>query len=449
MKESLYTSFVAHIEKSFPTLIEEGNVWLCAVSGGVDSVVLAHLLRRMGVNFAVAHCNFHLRGEESMRDEMFVRSWAEKHNVEIHCIDFDTDGYSQEKGISIEMAAREQRYSFFYDLVVKYGYAGVLLAHHGDDQVETILHNFTRGTSIDGLLGMAPVRDIFYRVLLPFTREEIEKYARENDVTWVEDSTNATEDYTRNKIRHSVIPILKEINPSLCGSVQKNTEHLRGVNDLYRLLVEEKIKNITEDTECGIRIDIEALKTLGDAASTLIYEILRRYDMGDRAMDLSLTLDTQSGKEFLSSTHRAVKDRRYIYIEPIVPAHTEIETSIYEAPATIDAPVSITIEECEELDEVYNDAVQIYLDKDKLCFPLRVRRWRAGDIFRPWGMGGNSKKLSKYLKDIKLPLTEKDRVCVLEDSRGNILWVIGYRRSIYATLGDKTCKVLKIKINNI
>ncbi len=449
MKESLYTSFVAHIEKSFPTLIEEGNVWLCAVSGGVDSVVLAHLLHRMGVNFAVAHCNFHLRGEESMRDEMFVRNWAEKHSVDIHCIDFDTDGYSRENGISIEMAAREQRYRFFYDVVEKYGYKGVLLAHHGDDQVETILHNFTRGTSIDGLLGMAPMRDIFYRVLLPFTREEIERYARENDIKWVEDSTNATEDYTRNKIRHSVIPILKEINPSLCSSVQENTEHLRGVNDLYRLLLEEKIKNITEDTERGIRIDIEALKTLGTAASTLIYEILRRYDMGDRAIDLSLTLNAQSGKEFLSSTHRAVKDRRYIYIEPIVPAHTEVETSIYAVPATIDTPVSITIEECESLDEVYNDAVQIYLDKDKLCFPLRVRRWRAGDVFRPWGMGGASKKLSKYLKDIKLPLTEKDRVCVLEDNRGYILWVVGYRRSIYATIGDKTSKVLKIKINNI
>ena len=406
-KESLYTSFVAHIEKSFPTLIEEGRVWLCAVSGGVDSVVLADMLHRRGIKYAVAHCNFHLRGEESQRDEMFVRNWAEKHDVEIHCVDFDTRSYAESKGLSIEMAARELRYEFFYNLCAEKGYAGVLIAHHGDDQVETILHNFTRGTSIDGLLGMAPMRDIFYRVLLPFTREEIEKYARENDITWVEDSTNATEEYTRNKIRHSVIPILKEINPSLCSSVQENTEHLRGVNDLYRLLLEEKIKNITEDTERGIRIDIEALKTLGTAASTLIYEILRRYDMGDRAIDLSLTLNAQSGKEFLSSTHRAVKDRRYIYIEPIVPAHTEVETSIYAVPATIDAPVSITIEECESLDEVYNDAVQIYLDKDKLCFPLRVRRWHKGDVFCPWGMGGARKKLSKYLKDIKLPLTEK------------------------------------------
>ncbi|MBQ1969457.1 MAG: tRNA lysidine(34) synthetase TilS [Flavobacteriales bacterium] len=448
-KESLYTSFVAHIEKSFPALIEEGRVWLCAVSGGVDSVVLADMLHRRGIKYAVAHCNFHLRGEESQRDEMFVRRWAEKHDVEIHCVDFDTRSYAESKGLSIEMAARDLRYDFFHKLCVEKGYSGVLLAHHGDDQVETILHNFTRGTSIEGLLGMATVRDIFYRTLLPFTREEIERYARENDIKWVEDSTNATEEYTRNKIRHSVIPLLKEINPALCDSVYKNTEHLRGVNNLYRQLLEEKIKNITEPTQRGIRIDVEALKTLdGEAASTLIYEILRGYDMGDRAVDLSLSLEAQSGKEFLSSTHRAVKDRRYIYIEPITSTVAD-EVIVDSIPATIDEPVSITIEECDVIDEVYDDTVQIYVDKDKLCFPLRVRRWHKGDVFCPWGMGGARKKLSKYLKDIKLPLTEKDRVCVIEDGMGRVLWVVGYRRSIHAVVSDKTSKVLKIKINNI
>lgn len=446
-KESLYTAYVAHIEKSFPCIIEKGKRWLCAVSGGVDSMVMVHLLHSMGVDFAVAHCNFHLRGEESMRDETFVKRWAERHGVELHCVDFDTISYAESRGISIEMAARDMRYDFFYRLCVEKGYSGVLLAHHADDQVETILHNFTRGTSIEGLLGMGEIRDIYYRTLLPFAREEIENYARENDIKWVEDSTNATNEYTRNKIRHSVIPVLKEINPALCGSVYKNTEHLRGVNELYRLLLEEKIKNITEDTERGIRIDIEALRALKTAAPTLIYEILRGYGMGERAGDLYRCLDAQSGKEFLSSTHRVVKDRLYIYIEPICERGVD-EVEIDAVPVSIESPLSITAEMCDVIEGDCDDAIQVYLDKDKLCFPLKVRRWKEGDVFCPWGMGGKKKKLSKYLKDIKMPLTEKSKVCVIEDNKGRVLWVVGYRRSTLAAVNDKTQNILRIKINH-
>lgn len=239
MENSLDRRFLEHVRVEFPEFFSGGR-FLLAFSGGVDSTVLGYLLKKTKVPFVAAHCNFHLRGEESLRDERFAVRQAERWGVELLRESFDTREYALREKCSVEMAARDLRYGWFARLVREFRLAGVITAHHGDDQVETVLLNFTRGSSWEGLAGMRPRHGMILRPMLPFSREEIERFARQNGWEWVEDSTNASTDYVRNLLRIEVIPHLKRINPSLVHSVGENTAYLQQAAGLYAHLVQEK-----------------------------------------------------------------------------------------------------------------------------------------------------------------------------------------------------------------
>ena len=448
-KEDFYKNFITHISKDFPALIGGGKKYLLAFSAGVDSTVLGSLLFRAGVSFATAHCNFHLRGEESDRDALFAFQMSKMWGVKHHSIDFDTLAYSREKGVSIEMAARELRYGWFEQLLLENDYAGILTAHHGDDQVETILLNFTRGTSIEGLLGMHPENGHIIRTLLPFSREQILKYATDNDIQWVEDSTNASSDYTRNAIRHKVIPNLKNINAALVGSVYQNTEYLHQVEHFYRMSMEKVLSSLVDQEGAKHRVNIKKLLLLTRDMHIVMYELLRRYDMEDRTDDVLESLDSHSGKVFFSSTFRLLRDREYLIIEPLKGKEsTTQQVDILPDTKEVFLPIHLSFSE-EKIEndgafDIKNDENIAYFDFEKLSFPLKIRKWHSGDSFSPFGMKGE-KKVSKYLKDSKIPVFEKENVFLLTDVKDTILWIIGLRTANTAILTPQTRRVLKIK----
>jgi tRNA(ile)-lysidine synthase len=451
MEKGLQARFREHISEHFPQLKSGGGVFLLAFSGGADSTVLGELLFAEGVRFAAAHCNFHLRGDESDRDAAFACRMAGKWGCVFHQTDFDTVKYAASKGISIEMAARELRYGWFGKLVEEYGYGGVLTAHHGDDQVETILLNFTRGTSLDGLLGMAPKAGNILRPMLPFSRAEIERFAVGNGLEWVDDSTNASTDYTRNRIRHNVMPELKNINPSIVGSVARNTEYLRLVAAFYHSSVDRAAGDIVSaDGKCA-RLDIKALEELGGHARIVLYEVLKRFSMEDRTDDILRSIGSQSGKVFLSATHRMLRDRDFFIVEPLGQETDKagaVTVETFSCRKEVLAPVHMVLC-CQEVKKgmVLPDGVrEACFDAGKVSFPLVLRLWKEGDHIRPFGMGGASKKVSKCLKDAKMPVFEKERTFVLCNGDGRVMWIAGLRCSQDFAVTDATRRVIRVSM---
>lgn len=448
MKGSLEKAFRRHVKEVFPEFFS-GKKFLLAFSGGLDSVVLGSLMRASGVPFDAAHCNFHLRGEESLRDERFVAAQAVRWEAKLLKVDFDTMDYACEKKISVEMAARELRYGWFAGVVEKEGYTGVVTAHHGDDQVETVLLNFTRGTSLDGLLGMAPRNGNVLRPLLPFSREELLQYARSVGLEWVEDSTNAKVDYTRNKLRHEVVPVLKEVNPSLVGALYENTGYLRGVSRLYGRMVEEKMRLISLREPGRDKISISGLLAFGEDMPALLYEILRPYGLESRTEDVARSIvEGQSGAEFFSEGFRMLRDRNFLIVEPIGVSRTEEVFKIPQGVDKIDVPVSITFREVENTGNVRfeDDGAVAYFDADALAFPLELRQVRPGDVFRPIGMDGQSKKVSKFLKDGKIPVFDKQRIWLLCSADGRVAWVVARRSSHEFRVTGDTRRILVCRV---
>lgn len=448
MKGTLEEAFRRHVEELFPDFLS-GKRFLLAFSGGLDSVVLGNLMKVSGISFDAAHCNFHLRGDESLRDERFAAGQAVRWGVKLLKADFDTAGYARRKKISIEMAARELRYGWFAEAVEKGKYAGVVTAHHGDDQVETVLLNLTRGTSLDGLLGMAPRSGPVLRPLLPFSREELAQYARQAGLEWMEDSTNALTDYTRNKLRHQVLPVLKEINPSLVGSLYENTGYLRGVARFYGRMAEEKIRMIRVREPGRDKISLSGLSALGEDMPVLLYEILRPYGLESRTGDVARSIvEGQSGAEFFSEGFRMLRDRDFLIVEPVGGSPAEEIFTIPQGVDKIDHPVEMTFRMVENTDDVRfeDDSAVAYFDADLLGFPLELRLVRPGDAFCPIGMGGQRKKVSKFLKDEKVSVFDKQRVWLLCTPDGRIAWVVGRRASEEFRVTGDTCRVLVCRV---
>ena len=314
MENSLDRRFLEHVREHFPEFFSRGR-FLLAFSGGVDSTVLGYLLKKTKVPFVAAHCNFHLRGEESLRDERFAVQQAERWGVELLRESFDTREYALREKCSVEMAARDLRYGWFARLVREFRLAGVITAHHGDDQVETVLLNFTRGSSWEGLAGMRPRNGMVLRPMLPFSREEIERFARQNGWEWVEDSTNASTDYVRNLLRIEVIPLLKRINPSLVHSVGENTAYLQETAGLYAHLVQEKTAWMVSRRGSRDRISIPALRSLGREAGAALYEILKGYGLESRTGDVMRSVVRgHSGAVFAGEDFRLLRDRDFLLV---------------------------------------------------------------------------------------------------------------------------------------
>lgn len=436
----LLQEFRNHIITNFPFL--SGSKLLIACSGGLDSIVLVKLLHKLKIDFSVAHCNFKLRGKESDGDERFIIELAGKLQFPIFRIDFDTKKYAKEHKLSIQMAARNLRYDWFKKLATEYNFEYILTAHHADDNLETFLINLSRGTGIEGLTGIPEINEIFIRPLLPFSRTEILKFAKDNTLEWREDSSNSSIKYLRNNLRHEVIPNLKSVNPQFLSNFNTTIEHLKQSNEFIKeqvLYLKKELFEISEN-EC-VKISIGNLHKLGNPKTSL-YFLLKDY--GFKAWeDIEQMITAQSGKQVFSETHRLVKDRDYLLLTNISEEISDRKYSIPEDESMIMIPPgTLKFKNTEEISDVNLNTV--YVDKEKLKYPLTVRKWQEGDYFYPLGMKGK-KKLSKYFKDEKLSILAKERVWLLCSDK-EIVWIINYRADNRYKISPQTKQLLKITL---
>ena len=415
---------------------------LLAVSGGADSMVMAELFRRAEFPFALAHCNFGLRGDESDADERFVRQWAENAGVPCHVRHFDTQQTADNQRISIQMAARDLRYAWFDELLHQFGYTYLALAHHADDSIETVLLNLVRGTGLPGLLGIAPVRASTIRPLLYTSKKEILDFARTQNITWREDSSNATDHYRRNVLRHQVLPVLQELNPSLEGTFRHTTERLRAASSLLdSLLSDWKTKAVREIGET-LYVSLDLLRQAREPAyqlHTVLEPLGYKYP---QTKDIVAALDALSGKQFHSLTHTVIKDRLELIISPINHSLAIDPIQIHEHDTHISlaerGTLTLTRHTYAPDFKPASDTRRAYFDAALLRFPLTVRPWQHGDWFCPFGMKGKRKKVSDLLVENKVPVSQKSRCLVLINGDATILWVIGMRADNRFRLGTCT-----------
>jgi tRNA(Ile)-lysidine synthase len=379
-----------------------------------------------------------LRGIESDLDEEFVIELADKLSVPVFTKKFDTKSYASDNGVSIQMAARDLRYEWFETLCTELTIDHILTAHHLDDDLESFFINLSRGTGIRGLTGIPEINDRIIRPLLIFSKKEIIEYANKNDLKWREDQSNAQTDYLRNQVRHELVPEFIKLNESALRNFRRTKDHLSeslGLIEDYLLLISNLI--CIENQE-GIQIDIEKLKNLPHT-NALLYEILSPY--GFTAWeDITDLLNAQSGKMIYSASHRLIKDRDHLILSEKEEKDNLIDTIITESDVEINSPLKLRFEEVKDIDK--GNIRSIFIDKKKVQFPLKIRPWRAGDSFYPFGMKGK-KKLSKFFKDEKLSLLAKEKIRVLL-SEDQIVWVIGLRPDDRFKIDDDTKKIIKI-----
>ncbi|WP_452220843.1 tRNA lysidine(34) synthetase TilS [Lacinutrix salivirga] len=432
--------FQKHINQNLSFL--KGSKLLIAISGGLDSVVLTHLCYQANLKFSLAHCNFNLRGNESNADEDFVLQLAEDLDLEVFIEHFETQEYATKHKLSTQMAARALRYNWFNDLANQLQFDYILTAHHADDNLETFLINFTRGTGLEGLTGIPEINGNIIRPLLQFKREELEGYAKSNSIKWREDSSNATTKYLRNKLRHDVIPVLKTLSPDLLSNFKNTLNNLNDTADIVEESVQAVLKRaILQIDDTQISYKISALIKLNNPKAYL-FEIFKSYGF-TQWDDIYKLLTAQSGKLVYSATHQLLKDRETLILTQNTSKLNSDTKFIVKTNKQLQLPIGIL--EFEELDlETVKNANTIHVDKDLLKFPLSVRQWEKGDYFYPFGMQGK-KKLSKYFKDEKLSLLDKEKIWIL-CSENNIVWIIGKRADNRFKVSESTKNILKITI---
>jgi tRNA(Ile)-lysidine synthase len=440
---------------------------LLAVSGGVDSVVLCELCHQAGFDFMIAHCNFQLRGEESERDEKFVRQLGEKYKVEVAVKKFNTERYAAEKKISIQVAARELRYGWFKELISNKQYTTgkentqskdtncelavahyyLLTAHHANDNIETLLMNFFRGTGLEGMKGIPEkVKERkLIRPLLHFKREAIEAFARENNLQWVEDSSNESSRYTRNYFRNELIPALKKVYPKAEDNLLGTINRFSQIENLYSVLVGDLKKKLCKQKGNDIHIPVKQL--IGYKNESLIYEIIKDYGFGEKQVDEVLKLaDSESGHFIENNSHRIIKHRHWFIIAAL---QSEVSENIIieERDSTVLFYAGkLFIERTGNLKpEAVNSVAQ--LDATLIKFPLLLRKWKIGDYFYPLGMS-KKKKLSRFFIDLKLSKVDKENIWVIEMNK-KIIWVAGHRIDDRFKITANTKNVLKIIISRI
>ena len=414
--------FKKHITKEFPFL--KDTKLLIAISGGVDSVVLFHLLHKLNYDVSLAHCNFKLRGKESDLDEEFIKNLNQISANQIFTIIFDTEKYAKEHKLSTQIAARELRYNWFQKLITEHKFEYVLTAHHADDNLETFLIHLTRGSGLDGFTGIPKVNGNIVRPLLAFSRKEILNYAKDNDIEWREDASNASNKYIRNKIRHQVLPVLKEINPSILDSFATTLENLQESKQIIEDRIENIASEVLEKEANFIKIDIEKIKELSNSKAYL-YQLLKSYHFTEWN-DVYDLLNAQSGKQVFSKTHRLLKDRDVLILSKIDLSNSiEMAFQIEEEITEITNPIHLTFKEV--IEKSTENKQTIYVDKDLLKYPLMLRKWEKGDYIYPLGMQGK-KKLSKYFKDEKFSLIDKENTWLLCNAENQIMWIINHRQ---------------------
>ena len=407
---------------------------ILGISGGADSVCLMHVFLELGYSFELAHCNFNLRGEESDADEYFVKDLAKKYQLKIHVKQFDTLVYAAENKISTQMAARDLRYAWFEKLRIKSNAKYLAIAHHANDDVETFFINLVRGSGLKGFLGIKEKNNAIVRPLLSVSRLEIEQYLKDRGLVFREDSSNASVKYLRNKIRHELIPLLAQMNPSIQQTVKDEMRILEGVAQIYASKVEEVRKDLTQEKNGIVQLEISALLALNPLHSYL-YELLSAY--GFYAVEaISKALQGQSGKQFFSSTHQLVVDRENIFISLLNKENEVFE--ITEKTISLVHPLVINFKVIADKTIIYDNNIA-QLDVEKLKFPLTLRKWKEGDKFMPLGMK-KFKKLSDFFIDSKFSIIDKQEQWLL-CSGVDIVWVLGCRIDERYKLESNTKKV--------
>lgn len=437
-KQTLLQKFIAF--NTTKRLANHKKKTLLAVSGGMDSIAMCELFYQAKFPFAIAHCNFQLRGDEANSDEELVKSLAAKYGVEVFVNRFETQKYAVSNMLSIQLAARQLRYQWFEELRKEKGFNLLATAHQLNDNIETILFNLTKGTGIRGLRGIPLRQNNIIRPLLFATRQEIEAFIKENNLNYHEDSSNAEDKYTRNKIRHHVIPLLKEINPGLESTLADKIELFTELETLYEKEIKKQSAQLFLKKKGDVLIPLLKLKKTKNAASVL-YEYLKDFGFNsEQTEDMLAAIDTEAGKHFLSPTARLIKDRKHFILtqlatqEQAVQVINEGDTEVKFAHGTLKLSIAT---------QVKPDKATAYMDKSKLEFPLLVRPWKAGDYFYPFGMKMKKKKLKKFLTDEKVPLHEKENVWVVESNQ-KIAWVIGYRIDERLKVTANTKEILRI-----
>ncbi|MES2133694.1 MAG: tRNA lysidine(34) synthetase TilS [Bacteroidota bacterium] len=435
--------FEVNIHKN--ALFSKADTLLVAFSGGVDSVVLADLLHKAGYHFELAHCNFQLRGNEANKDTTFCETYANTLQVKLHVQYFDTKTYAAKHKLSIQMAARELRYNWFKSLVQEFGFTYVLTAHHASDNTETLLVNLVRGTGIKGLQGIPEKQNDIIRPLLFATKDDIRAYAVKHSLHYREDSSNQEVKYTRNFIRHEVVPKLKTLNPALEETIYTSVQFFKQSAEIVKAFADIKFKEICKEEHQQLFIDIKLL--LNEAQKeTLLFEWLYSKDFKhSQIQQLSEVLVSckQSGKQFSSTSHQLVVDRKYIIVKALQKEHTETSFTIRSFSDIAHLPIQLSFEEILE-PTFSNNKQEITIAYSESLFPLTLRKWKQGDKFKPFGMDG-FKKLSDFFKDQKLSLFEKEAVWILENKE-HIIWIVGYRMDNRCRIGDKDKKLMKITL---
>lgn len=428
------------------SLFADGEKVLLAVSGGRDSVVLAHLMHASGISFAIAHCNFHLRPGDCDRDEAFVRTLASQYQCPIHVAQFPTAEHASAHHLSIEEAARQLRYDFFAGLMRSHGYSSLATGHHRDDAVETFFLNLLRGTGIAGLHGIRPVAEVplsdgtasglrLVRPLLPFGRDQIDQYVRLHGLSYVEDGTNASTDYRRNQIRHQLMPMLRSMAPHIDETMQGTIARLSDVEQIYRDRIDELRQRHVESLGGTCRLSIEVVRHLQPQVTTL-FELLHPY--GFNAVQIEELLrglehPGSVGQIYLSASHRLLVDRTYIMWQPI---HVEEEIP----------HLGLSLLERDEVSDFRATDSCAFFDAKALRQPLSLRHPLPGDRFQPYGMNGATRLISDFLKDARLSRFQKERQLILVDADDSILWVVGLRTAHHARIVASTKQLLRVEV---
>lgn len=430
-------AFKTHIKQEFPFL---GNAKiLLAVSGGVDSVVLAHLCKDSRLNFSIAHCNFKLRGEESDDDESFVVDLADALNVQVFTQSFDTKAYAEEVGISIQMAARDLRYDWFKEISASLQFDYIFTAHHANDNLETFLINLVRGSGLEGFTGIKSRNNNLIRPLLKFSRKEIQNFANEKKISWREDTSNASSKYLRNKIRHEIVTVLEELNPQLLENFAQTQSHLKESFNLVEDYVGLLYTEIVSRTKYGYELRVDVLEKIPNTKAVM-YHLLKTFGFTEWN-DVYDLLQAQPGKVVYSNTHRLIKDREILILTEKNVTRENREYEIPEGEEIIMLrPGTFTFEEVDQYFEAPPNI--IFVAKEKLEFPLVLRKWQNGDTFYPFGMKGK-KKLSDFFKDKKLSLPEKEDSWILCSGK-KIVWVVNQRADGRFAVTDPSQEILKI-----